>query len=276
MNIPVMLRQARKAVAQENFVEAEQLYALVLQDEAMQDMIDIKIRHAFCLEKIEKTTEAIVVYQDVVRIYQAQDEVGAAKALTLKITILENFLRQASKLTGDIHIEMATAQHELGVMYEDDETTNFGDIDLFDLGTHEITPISEQENTTEVDTHVALDLVPLEEEGHVMEDKYISTVELIVEHEKVITEQKSVEKTSKKPTVKQQGETETFVVIQDMIKQGIHQNVAHKSNVEDVDVEFTDIGDFTPSLSADDMPEQMNNQAVELNLKHKAGKLFGE
>jgi len=276
MNIPVMLRQARKAVAQENFVEAEQLYALVLQDEEMQDMIDIKIRHAFCLEKIEKTTEAIVVYQDVVRIYQAQDEVGAAKALTLKITILENFLQQASKLTGDIHIEMATAQHELDVMYEGDETTNFGDIDLFGLGTHEITPISEQENRSEVDTHVALDLVPLEEEGHVMEDKYISTVELIVEHEKVITEQKSVEKTSKKPTVKQQGETETFVVIQDMIKQGIHQNVAHKSNVEDVDVEFTDIGDFTPSLSSDDMPEQMNNQDVELNLKHKAGKLFGE
>lgn len=263
-----MLRQARKAVAQENFVEAERLYALVLQDEDMQDMIDIKIRYAFCLEKIEKTTEAIVVYQDVVNIYQVQGEVGAAKALTLKITILEDFLRKASKLTGDVHVEMATAQHELDVMYEGDETTNFGDIDLFGLGTHEITPIAEQESTPEVDGHVSLDLVPLEEDNHAMEDKHVSTVELIVEHKKAAVEQKSDQQ---KPH-----DTASFVVIQDMIKQGIHQNVAHKSDIEDVDVEFTDIGDFTPSLSIDDVPQKAGDPAVELNLKHKAGKLFGE
>lgn len=267
MNIPVTLRQARKAVAQENFVEAERLYALVLQDEGMQGMIDIKIRYAFCLEKIEKTTEAIAVYQDVVGIYQSQEEVGAAKALTLKVTILENFLQQASKLTGDIHIEMETAQHELDVMYEGDETTDFGDIDLFGLGTHEISPIPEQENTPEVNAHVALDLVPLEEESHEVEE-HISTVELIVEHEKAVAKQ---ELSKQKPH-----DTATFVVIQDMIKQGIHQNVAHKSNIEDVDVEFTNIGDFIPSLSVDDTPDRVNNPAAELNLKHKAGKLFGE
>lgn len=269
MKIPVMLRQARKAVAQENFVEAERLYALVLQNEDMKDMIDIKVRHAFCLEKIEKTNEAIKVYQDVVRIYQTQEEVGAAKALTLKITILENFLQQASKLTGDIHIEIETAQNELDVMYEGDETTNFGDIDLFGLGTHEIIPIPEQEDTPEVDGHVVLDLVPLEEEvNHVMMDKHVSTVELIVEHKKAAAKQ---ELSKHKPH-----DVASVDVIQNMIKQGIHQNVAHKSNVEDVEVEFTDIGDFTPSLSADDVLEKVSKPVVELNLKHKAGKLFGE
>jgi hypothetical protein len=269
MNIPRMLRQARKAVAQENFVEAKRLYALVLQDESMQDMLDLKIRYAFCLEKIEKTSDAIEIYQDVVRIYQAQGEVGAAKALTLKITILENFLQQASKLTDDIHVELETAQHDLDVMYEGDETTNFGDIDLFGLGTHEIKQVQEeQEDTPEVDTHVALDLIPLEEDGHAMQDKHISTVELIVEHEKTVEEQ---DLSKQKPH-----DTASFLVIQDMIKQGIHQNVAHKSNIEDVDVEFTDIGDFTPRLSADDMPEKVNKPVVELNLKHKAGKLFGK
>ena len=268
MNIPVTLRQARKAVAQENFVEAERLYALVLQDEGMQGMIDIKIRYAFCLEKIEKTTEAIAVYQDVVGIYQSQEEVGAAKALTLKITILEDFLRQASRLTGDIHIEMETAQHELDVMYEGDETIDFGDIDLLGLATQEVIPISEQQSTIELDAHVVLDLVPLEEESPEVEDKHISTIELIVEHEKDVAEHE----VSKQDT----NDTGSFVVIQDMIKQGIHQNVADKSNVEDVDVEFTDIGDFIPSLSVDDVPEKVGDPEVESSLKHKAGKLFGE
>lgn len=268
MNIPVMLRQARKAVAQENFVEAERLYALVLQDESMQDMIDIKIRYAFCLEKMEKTTEAITIYQDVVRIYQAQDEVGAAKALTLKITILENFLQQASKLTGDIHIELGTAQHELDIIYEDDDTIDFGDTDLFGLDTHEMIPTSDRDNVTERDDHAVLDLIPLEEESDVKEDKYISTVELIIEHEKTVAKQELSKQKSH--------DAASVDVIQDMIKQGIHQNVAHKSNIEDVDIEFTDIGDFTPSLSVDEVSEKASNPAVESCLKHKAGKLFGE
>ncbi len=269
MNIPVTLRQARKAVAQENFIEAERLYALVLQDEAMQDMVDIKIRYAFCLEKTEKLTDAIEIYQDVVCIYQAQEEVGAAKALVLKISILENFLQQASKLTGDIHINLETVQHELNVIkYEGGDTTNFGDAGLFGLGTHEIVPTSEQENLIEFDDHVVLDLTPIEEENDVMEDKHISTVELIIEHEKAVAKQ---ELSKQKPC-----DTASFVVIQDMIKQGIHQNVAHKLDIEDVDIEFTDIGDFTPSLSMDDVPEKVSSPAVELNLKHKAGKLFGE
>ena len=260
MKIPAMLRQARKAVAQDNFVEAEHLYALVLQDEAMQDMIDVKIRHAFCLEKTERTTEAIKVYQDVVRAYQAQEEANAAKTLTLKIATLEGFVRQGPKLTSDIDVEMEAAHRELDVMHEDDETIDFGDVDLFASSTHKIIP--------EVDACATLDLVPLEEDSCTVEDKHISTVELIVEHEKTVAEQES---SKQKPN-----DTASVDVIQDMIKQGIHQNVVQKSGVEGVDIEFTDIGDFTPRLPEDAVPEKVSNPTVEKHLKHKAGKLFGK
>lgn len=278
MNISVMLRQARKAVAQEDFVDAERLYALVLQDDEMKDMIDIQIRHAFCLEKIEDTSAAIAVYQDVVKVYQEQGEVGAAKALALKITILGKFRDEKAKLTGDIQIEMGTAQHELGVMYEGNDTTNFEDIDLFGLGTLEMAPTSLKEDSIEVDTHVTLDLVPIDDEHdeekgdqkneRTIKNEYVSTVELIIEHEKAIAEQDTNEQ---KPQ-----DTESFVVIQDMIKQGIHQNVADKSDIADVDVELTDIGDFNPMLQTCDMPGKNHNPVVQSNIKDKAGKLFGK
>ena len=61
-----------------------------------------------------------------------------------------------------------------------------------------------------------------------------------------------------------------------MIKQGIHQNVTHKSDKKDADIIFTDIGDFTPQLSADIACEKSDNETGELNLQGKAGALFGK
>jgi len=274
MNVPVMLRQARKAVAQENFVEAERLYALVLQDEAMQDMIDIQIRHAFCLEKTENIIDAIAVYQQVVYTYQEKGEVGAAKALNLKISILRNLLHKASMPSKDLQGEMETAQHELDVMYEDDDTVDFGGIDLFGLSTQEIMPQSNHQDTDESDVHVTLDLVPLEEEKqdeeHVMSEAYTSTIELIAQHEKAM-----VEKTGK-PRQSDRSDAEAFAAIQDMIKEGIHQNVTHKSDIKDVNLEFTDIGDYSPSLSEFDLSEEVNRFAAESSIRSKAGELFGK
>jgi len=264
MNIPVMLRQARKAVAQEAFAEAERLYALVLQDKDMQDMIDIKIRHAFCLEKIESINDAIQVYQSVVQVYQTQGESGAAKALELKITILGKLLLKEADVgvADESQSEMESAREHLDVMFEGNDTTNFNDIDLFGLGTHEIVP--EQEIEADTEHHVVLDLVPIEEE-HVMDKALVSTAELIVGHEKTATAQVKSKKDSQ--------DKASLIVIQDMIKKGIHKNVTHKSDKEDEAIVFTDIGDFTPQLSSDVACEQGTS---ELNLQGKAGDLFGK
>ena len=268
MNIPVMLRQARKAVAQEAFAEAERLYALVLQDKGMQDMIDIKVRHAFCLEKIESIHKAIQVYQSVVQVYQTQEESGAAKALELKIAILGKLLLKEDDVdAGDeSQPEMESAHQHLDVMFEDNDTRNFNDIDLFGLGAHGIVP--EQEIVADTEHHVVLDLVPIEEEKDVADEAYVSTVELIVAHEtNVAAKVKSKESLQDKTSL---------VVIQDMIKKGTHKNVTRKSDKEDEDIVFTDIGDFTPQLSSDVACEQDNSAASELSLQGQVGDSSGK
>ncbi|MDQ6976923.1 MAG: hypothetical protein Q9M75_02305 [Ghiorsea sp.] len=268
MNIPVMLRQARKAVAQEAFAEAERLYALVLQDKDMQDMIDIKIRYGFCLEKTENINAAIQVYQSVVQVYQTQGEAGAAKALELKIAILGKLLAKETEVdvADETQSEMESARQHLDVMFEGNETTNFNDIDLFGLGTLEIVP--KQEIVDDTEHHVVLDLVPIEEEKHVMDKTHVSTVELIIAHEKTVVAQAESKKDSQ--------DKASLVVIQDMIKKGIHQNVTHNSDKEGEDIVFTDIGDFTPQLPSGAACEQGDNATSELNLQDKAGDLFGK
>ena len=161
---------------------------------------------------------------------------------------------------------METARQHLDVMFEGNDTTNFNDIDLFGLGTCEMVP--EQEIVDDTEHHVVLDLVPIEEKKHVMDKAQVSTVELIVAHEKTVAAQV---KSKKEPKDKA-----SLVDIQDMIKKGIHQNVTHKSDKEDEDIVFTDIGDFTPQLSSDAACEQGDNATGELNLQRSEERRVGK
>jgi len=92
LNIPSLLRQVRKAVSQENYEEAVRLYKLIIQDPEMESLLDTKTRYAFCVEKTGDLSKAIELYQNIVEIYKDSGEAGAAKALELKISILQSLM----------------------------------------------------------------------------------------------------------------------------------------------------------------------------------------
>ncbi len=260
MNIPSMLRKARKAVAQSDFAEAERLYAAVLADESMQDMIDLQIRHAFCLEQMGKVLQAISIYQHIVDVYHQQDEVSAAKALQLKISILRKLLHQEEpqKVQPDYALaQLATASHDLDVMFEDDLTLD--DIDLFGVKTQELTRHDSEEG------ELACVLVELEDDMALIDEAHISTVELIIQPTLDALREKEAKKTHQ--------DDPALHKIKALIKQGVHQNITHKKD-DDVEVVFTDIGDFTPVL--DEYALEQEASSSEQALKHKAGTLFGE
>ena len=48
---PVLMRQARAAVARQDFVQAGQMYADILENPEMANQINIHIQYAICIEK---------------------------------------------------------------------------------------------------------------------------------------------------------------------------------------------------------------------------------
>jgi len=265
MNIPAMLRQARKAVANEAFEQAERLYARVLEHEDMRDMLDLRIRHAFCLENMNRIPEAIGVYQQVVDVYQSQGEASAARALKLKISILRKLSHQRSRPQEQPHEQEALldATHDLNIMFEADDLT-LDDIDLFGVKTQELKPEEVVSETAVPSVPVAL--VDIEEDMHALEEMQVSTLELAIQP--VSNPPDVPAKPDMSDTEKQRLEQ-----IQHLIRQGVHRNVTQKRLDDDVEVVFTDIGDFVPVLDED---VQASVSPAEAQLQHKAGALFGK
>ncbi len=88
--LPKLLREARKAVSNESYREAEELYASILTFPEMTDDLDIRLRYAYCAEKNENFELAIQVYEKVAETYRASSENGAAEALEQVIEGLRN------------------------------------------------------------------------------------------------------------------------------------------------------------------------------------------
>lgn len=79
MNLPLVLRQARKAVAKQDYGEAAVLYTSMMSHEDMADNFDIKVRHAFCVEKTGHINQAIKLYEGIVKLYREAGEERAAE-----------------------------------------------------------------------------------------------------------------------------------------------------------------------------------------------------
>lgn len=90
VSLPSLLRQVRKAISKENYQEAEVLYGKILEDPEMVDNLDIRLRHAYCLEKLGNIEQAVETYTAVIRIYNQTGEEGAAAALEQIISDLRN------------------------------------------------------------------------------------------------------------------------------------------------------------------------------------------
>ncbi|MES0370641.1 MAG: cyclic nucleotide-binding domain-containing protein [Mariprofundaceae bacterium] len=101
VSLPKLLRQVRKAVAQENFQEAEELYGKILENPEMEDNLDIHLRHAYCSEKLGNIEQAIETYTAVIKIYKKSGEEGAAAALEQLIEALQKEPEETEGETAD-------------------------------------------------------------------------------------------------------------------------------------------------------------------------------
>ncbi|MDQ6954664.1 MAG: hypothetical protein Q9M20_04400 [Mariprofundaceae bacterium] len=88
VNLPLMMRQARSAIFAHNYEEAAILYATLIAHEEMADNFDIKVRHAFCIEKTGHTKQAIKLYQGIAGLYKEAGEPGAAASVEQTIAML--------------------------------------------------------------------------------------------------------------------------------------------------------------------------------------------
>lgn len=85
-----LLRLARKAVASENYVEAETLYLRAMEFPDISDDLDIRVRYAYCTEKNGNLDQAIDAYCEVLNIYRNNGEKGAAASIEKILEELRN------------------------------------------------------------------------------------------------------------------------------------------------------------------------------------------
>lgn len=94
MGVPKMLREARKAVTAQDYEQAVLLYTALIAREEMADNFDIKVRHAYCIEKTGQINQAITLYKDIVKHYRDAGETDAAESVEETIEGLENRVKE--------------------------------------------------------------------------------------------------------------------------------------------------------------------------------------
>jgi len=220
-NTHALMRQARKAVIQENFAEAEKLYGLVLQDPEMQNLLDIKTRYAFCVEKIGNIEKAVELYQEIVAIYQQSGEKGAAKALELKISILQS-LHNKTPLT-----ENEQASQNETIQHLDDATLDY--IRQLNLGTRDLDP----DASSEVKKHDTAD--------DVMKFLSLGTQDLSHYDDVQTQELSSKIDHGNEPIIADEEENEETQDLSAFIERGMQENATQAEQGDSVELELSTI-----------------------------------
>lgn len=94
MNLPSMMRKARHALSVQDYGEAAILYTALMGHEDMADNLDIRVRHALCVEKTGHTKQAMKLYQGIVEYYREAHEIGAAANVEQMIASLEAEMKE--------------------------------------------------------------------------------------------------------------------------------------------------------------------------------------
>ncbi len=97
IDIPLMLRKARTAVFNKEYDEAAVLYTTVMAQKEMAANFDVKVRHAFCVEKTGHVNQAIKLYQGIVKHYREVGEDSAAEGVEYTIAELEKKLKEEAE-----------------------------------------------------------------------------------------------------------------------------------------------------------------------------------
>lgn len=105
MAIPLMRRKARKAISAGDYETAALLYTQLMGYEDMADDIDIKARHAFCVEKVGHTNQAIKLYREISAYYEGVGETSARESIDKMVALLENEVKEKRAKTQYIKAE---------------------------------------------------------------------------------------------------------------------------------------------------------------------------
>jgi len=104
-SLPKLLRQVRKALATENYAEAEALYVTIMEFPDMADDLDIRVRYAYCTEKNGNLDQAIDAYCEVLKIYRERDEEAAATSIEKILEGLRKTPEEATPEQSEQNIE---------------------------------------------------------------------------------------------------------------------------------------------------------------------------
>lgn len=110
MSIPLMRRKARKAVSAGDYEAAALLYTQLMGHEDMAGDIDIKARHAFCIEKAGHANQAIKLYREISAYYEGVGETSARESIDKMVALLENEVKEKRAKTQYIKAEQDKAR----------------------------------------------------------------------------------------------------------------------------------------------------------------------
>ena len=121
---PVLMRKARATAARQDFAQAGEMYAHILEKPEMANQINIHMQYAICIEKTGQLTQSIDQCEQRIHECEKTGEVEQLKSLRLKISVLKQFNQKA-----DI-------EQESNPLPDDDLDTG----DFFSLDSQEIIP----------------------------------------------------------------------------------------------------------------------------------------
>lgn len=130
---PVLIRKARAAVARQDFVQAGEMYAHILERPEMANQVNIHMQYAICIEKTGQLTESIDQCEQRIHECEETGEFEQLKSLQLKVSVLKQF---SQKKNQDIDIDAADDPLQ-------DEALNTGD--FFNLDSQEIIPLATED-----------------------------------------------------------------------------------------------------------------------------------
>jgi len=109
MGIPLMRRKARKAVSAGDYEAAALLYTQLMAHEEVAGDIDIKARHAFCVEKAGHSNQAIKLYREISAYYEGVGETSARESIDKMVLLLENEMKEKRAKAQHIKAEQDKA-----------------------------------------------------------------------------------------------------------------------------------------------------------------------
>jgi hypothetical protein len=132
---PLLMRKAKAAAARQDFAQAGQMFAQILEQPEMANQINVHMQYAICIEKTGQLSQSIDQCEQRIHECEETGEVEQLKSLQLKVSVLKQFSQKA-----DIE------QRNNPLL---DEELNTGD--FFSLDSQEILPpVTEDEVKPEV------------------------------------------------------------------------------------------------------------------------------